>query len=234
MADMLAMEVSMRESEFRPNWVSADEAVAEALRFRRARPSARPVVLADAQDNPGAGANADTLGLLRALLAADIGNVAFGLLCDPEAAAKAHAAGKGAVIAMELGAKSGGAPGELPLHRLYEVEALSDGEVDATGPFMGGSQISLGSTALLRADHVRIVVCSRKDQCADRTLFTHLGVDLSSQDIVAVKSAVHFRADFDPIAAETIVVECPGPGLLDHRSYRYRNLRPGVRVMPQG
>ena len=50
------------------------------------------------------------------------------------------------------------------------------------------------------------------------------------QRIVAVKSTVHFRADFDPIAQRTIVVEAPGahPCRLD--GLPYRNLRPGVRL----
>jgi microcystin degradation protein MlrC len=232
-AEELATLLRQSEHRFRPDWVSPEEAMERAIRVCRQRPGAGPVILADAQDNPGAGANADTIGLLRALLAVDGCRVALGILYDPQAAAEAHSAGLGATIDIGLGAKSDGAPGERPLRYAYRVEALSDGQVHATGPFMGGSVVSLGPTALLRAGHVQIVVGSRKVQCADRTLFTHVGVDVAVLDIVAVKSAVHFRADFDAIATETIIVASPGPGLLDHTSFRYRHVRATTRVMPQ-
>ena len=56
----------------------------------------------------------------------------------------------------------------------------------------------------------------------------------AAQSILAVKRSVHFGADFDPIAAETLVVAVPGV-----RPYRlvdlpYQNLRRGVRLEPMG
>ncbi len=36
-------------------------------------PRGRPIILADTQDNPGAGGNADTMSLLKALIAARAG-----------------------------------------------------------------------------------------------------------------------------------------------------------------
>jgi microcystin degradation protein MlrC len=49
---------------------------------------------------------------------------------------------------------------------------------------------------------------------------------------VALKSSVHFRADFAPTARAILVVIAPGPCLRDHRKLEYRNLPAGVRVMP--
>jgi len=45
---------------------------------------------------------------------------------------------------------------------------------------------------------------------------------------------VHFRADFQPIAAAVLAVSAPGltPCQLDAATYR--NLRPGVRLGPLG
>ena len=66
-----------------------------------ARRAPGPVVIADTQDNPGAGGDSNTTGMLHALLAEGAGRrfpqqVALGLMWDPEAAAAAHAAGVGA------------------------------------------------------------------------------------------------------------------------------------------
>ena len=81
---------------------------------------------------------------------------------------------------------------------------------------------------------VRVVVGSKRCQCLDQALFTHIGIDPSRQRIVGVKSTVHFRADYEPIADKVLVVEAPGahPCRLD--AVTYRNLRPGVRLGPGG
>jgi microcystin degradation protein MlrC len=81
---------------------------------------------------------------------------------------------------------------------------------------------------------VRVVVGSSRSQCLDLAMIRHLGLEPTEQKIVAVKSTVHFRADFDPIAAETLVVIAPGihPCKLD--DLEYRNLRAGVRLGPLG
>lgn len=229
MADRLAQLVLSHEEGF------AGDVKAPAAAITDAAPHAgqgKPVVLADTQDNPGAGGNGDTVGLLKALVAADVQNAAIGVIYDPACAAAAHAAGVGAKAVLSLGAKTGGAPGETPLDAIFDVVALSDGDVLATGPFYDGARLSLGPSAWLRLGGVNIVVGSKKVQGADQAMFRHLGLDPRSCDLVAVKSSVHFRADFEPIAAKVIVVASPGPNPADHRELRYRHLRPGVRLMP--
>ena len=76
------------------------------------------------------------------------------------------------------------------------------------------------------------MVASNSIQAADRAMFTHLGADPARARIVALKSSVHFRADFAPIADEILIVAAPGPVAIDLASLDYTRLRPGVRVMP--
>ncbi|MDX5366475.1 MAG: MlrC C-terminal domain-containing protein, partial [Alphaproteobacteria bacterium] len=52
--------------------------------------------------------------------------------------------------------------------------------------------------------------------------------------ILAVKSSVHFRADFGPMASEVLVVESPGPNTADLAKLPFRRLRRGLRVTPMG
>src|SRR3546814_793405 len=66
-ADSLFEAAVERESAFALEALQPAEAVREAMRI--AAQSAKPVVLADAQDNPGGGGHSDTTGLLRALIA---------------------------------------------------------------------------------------------------------------------------------------------------------------------
>jgi microcystin degradation protein MlrC len=100
------------------------------------------------------------------------------------------------------------------------------------------SHAQLGEMALLRvineSSEVRVVVGSSRSQCLDQAMIRHLGVEPSEQKIVAVKSTVHFRADFDPIAAETLVVIAPGVNYCRFDDLHYRNLRAGVRLGPLG
>jgi microcystin degradation protein MlrC len=65
-------------------------------------------------------------------------------------------------------------------------------------------------------------------------MIRHLGIEPTEQKIVAVKSTVHFRADFDPIAAETLVVLSPGANHCRLTDMEYKKLRPGIRLEPLG
>jgi len=65
-------------------------------------------------------------------------------------------------------------------------------------------------------------------------MFRHLGLEPAEQKILALKSSVHFRADFAPIAAEILVVAAPGASPVDHTTLPYSRLRDGVRLMPLG
>ena len=228
-ADALVKRIGMQEEAFSGSVLTPEAAVAYAIAKKG---TAGPIVMADTQDNPGAGGNGDTVGLLKILVAAEGVRVALGVLYDPEVAAAAHAAGGGATIDISLGAKTGGAPWETPLVGTFEVLALSAGEFTASGPYYDGATLSLGPSALLKHKSIEIVVGSKKVQCADRAMFEHLGCDPAAQDIIAVKSSVHFRADFNSIASEILVVASPGPNPADHRELNYKHLRPGVRLMP--
>ncbi len=205
----------------------------EAIRAAAEGADGRPVIFADAQDNPGGGGSSDTVGILHALAAAGCDGVALAILHDPEAAAASHAAGLGAEIELALGAKLA-ALGEAPFAGRFTVEALSDGIVTCPGAMLRGQEIRLGPTALLRIGGIRIVVASNRMQPYDQAVFRHLGLDPAAQRILVLKSAVHFRADFEAIARAVLVVDSPGVNLTDLRLLPYRRLRPGLRVMPLG
>jgi len=88
--------------------------------------------------------------------------------------------------------------------------------------------------ALLRTGSVRIAIASRKQQAADRAMFRHLRIEPADQAVLALKSSVHFRADFGGIAGRILVVEAPGPSVADPAKLPFRHLRPGVRLRPSG
>ncbi|MGQ0834076.1 MAG: M81 family metallopeptidase [Gammaproteobacteria bacterium] len=225
--DQLAVAVAASEQQFAGNLWSIDAAVERALSV--ASVGIGPVILVDTQDNPGAGGNADTMALIKAFIARGAESVVAGLICDEAVARAAHATGKGRTLRTSLGAKSGWA-GESPVEAEFVIEALGDGKFTGTGPFYLGTRMELGPMALLRIGGVRIAVASRKQQAADQAMFRHLGVEPAGARILVLKSSVHFRADFGPLASDILVVEAPGPSPADPARLPFRKLRPGVRL----
>lgn len=227
----LAADVAAQEGDFHTEFLSADAAVVEAIRI--AKTARNPVILADTQDNPGAGGNGDTTGLLAALITHRAQRAVIGLLIDAPAARRAHQAGIGAELEFSLGAKSG-LKGHFPVVGRFRVERLGDGNFTCTGPFYKGAQMSLGPMAALRKDDVTVVVASRKVQAADQEMFRHLLIDPSDMKIVGLKSSVHFRAHFGPIAEKVLIVAAPGPMAANPETLPWRRLRPGIRLRPLG
>jgi microcystin degradation protein MlrC len=225
--------VSDAEKDFALEIHMPDEAVARA---KSRGEVGRPVVLADTQDNPGAGGNGDTTGLLKSLIAQHAEEAVFGLLVDAAAAKKAHEMGLGQSSGFTLGGRSK-IPGDSPCEGEFTVEQLGDGRFTCTGPMFKGFRMQLGNMALLRskaAPGVRVVLASRKVQAADQEMFRHLGVEPRRSRILGLKSSVHFRADFEPIAKEVLVVKSPGPALADPTEFHWTRLRKGLRLRPLG
>ena len=230
-ADMLEAMILEREAAFAEPLMTPDEAVAKAMELSKT--ATAPIVIADTQDNPGAGGTCDTTGMLEALVRLGAEGAAMCVMWDPEAAQAATEAGVGATIELDLGGKHD-IPGDKPFHGTFEVTALSDGKFTTTGRSIPGRKINIGPAAVLKIGGVSIVTTSRRMQAYDQDIFKHIGIEPTKQEILVLKSTCHFRADFDPIAAETLVAVAPGAHIVDPREYPYRFLRAGVRLLPMG
>ncbi len=234
-ADAMIGALQAAEDELHNPLVPATDAVAKARQI--AGSALKPVLIADAQDNPGAGATGDTTGVLSALVEGGAQNAVIGMLWDPETAAIAHKAGAGAEIDVAIGGKFPQL-GTGPFKARVQVEALSDGQFTFTGPMYGGAQANLGLMAAMkvldRDCDVTVVVGSNRTQNADQAIFTHMGIDPTGKAIVAVKSAVHFLADYEPIAETVIFAESPGANPCQLDRIPFTRLRRGVRLGPNG
>ncbi len=229
--EKLSKLITGQEAAFDGRIFEPDEGVVHAMAL--AKTASRPIVIADTQDNPGAGGDSDTTGMLRALLRNGAEKAAIGVIVDPESAEAAHAAGEGRSVTLALGGKSG-IPGDEPLTETFVVEKLSDGRFVAPGPYFGGSEMNLGLSACLRIGGVRVVVGSRKAQLADQAMYRFVGIEPTEQSILVNKSSVHFRADFEPIAAAMIICAAPGAMPADTAALPWRRLRRGIRIKPNG
>jgi len=228
--------------ELRRDWsldlLSPAEAVQRALAL--AERSDKPVVIADTQDNPGAGADSNTTGMLHALRAADAGRrfpgrVALGLLYDPAAARMAHQAGVNATLEMSIGKAVrcfDGGFSEAPLRGRFKVLSLSDGVVPMHGPMMAGGTAQLGPSAGVEIDGIRVNLVSGQCQMLDLDLFRFLGVQPERMKVLVNKSSVHFRAAFTPIASHILVAVAPGPMAANPATLPWTKLPAGIARMP--
>jgi microcystin degradation protein MlrC len=189
-------------------------------------------ILADTQDNPGGGGNGDTVGVLKAMVEARLENALMAHIWDPGIARAAHAAGVGGELNLALGAKTGWA-GETPVPGPWIVEQLNDGRTTGTGPMAKGWRFNMGLSALLRQGGVRVCVVSGKGQCLDQEQVRAFGIEPSAFRILALKSSVHFRADFAAVAKEIFVVTSPGPVTRNLDDLTFCHLAPEVRKMPK-
>ena len=226
-ADAFAAHVAAREAEFVQDLLPAAEAVAEAKRL--AARAAKPIVIADTQDNPGGGGHGDTTGLLAELVRQQAKGAVLCLINDAESVAACAAAGEGGTLALSLGGKSDG----LPFDCSARVLKLTDGRFTLTGPMGAGNPGNLGPCALIDIDGVRVMVVSHKMQALDQAILRHVGVEPSECPILVLKSSVHFRADFAPIAERIIVGVAPGPVVADPAILNFRYVRPEVRRRPR-
>ncbi|MGY3489336.1 microcystin degradation protein MlrC [Bradyrhizobium sp. USDA 4011] len=229
-ADKVVALVESHEDDFDGRIYSPDEGVQLAMEL--AKSASKPIIIADTQDNPGAGGDSDTTGMLRALVR-NKASAATGVIYDPQSAKAAHAAGVGATVTLELGGKSG-IPGDAPYRETFVVEQLSDGKFVAPGPYFGGRDMDMGPSACLRVGDVRVVVGSYKAQLADQSMYRYVGIEPTTQKILVNKSSVHFRADFEPIAEKLLICAAPGAMPADTATLPWKHLRPGIRIKPNG
>jgi microcystin degradation protein MlrC len=230
--------VVQRRADWTMELLSPADAVEKAIAL--ATGSDAPVVIADTQDNPGAGGDSNTTGLLHALVQARAGErlggqVALGLLFDPGSAQAAHAAGVGATLALSLGRAVptwSGALTDATLQARGKVLALSDGVLPLRGPMTAGSTVNLGPCACVEVDGIRVLLSSAKAQMLDLDLYRFLGVEPAQMKLLVNKSSVHFRAAFAPIASHILVAKAPGPMAADPADLPWRHLPEALALRP--
>jgi microcystin degradation protein MlrC len=225
-ADEFVGFVNAREHEFTQELLPSAAAVADAK--RRATSVSGPIVIADTQDNPGGGGHGDTTEILAELVRQRAHGALVCLINDRLSAAACHAAGEGGTVALSLGGKSDG----MPYDCVASVEKLTDGRFTLTGPMGAGNPGNLGPTALIDIDGIKVIVVTRKMQALDQAIIRHVGIEPSACPILVLKSSVHFRADFGPIAAHVIVAVAPGPVVADPAILNFQHVPAAIRRRP--
>lgn len=215
-ADGVALEIAHYAWDKRNAFSRKDTTLKEAVALAKDAGAGKtsPVLLADIADNPGGGARANTIWLLKALHEAAVPGVAIGLFTDIALANDAHEAGEGAHIQAVFNRV------EQPFAERFEAGAtvvkLSDGFDIGRRGRDAGREIRLGKSALLRLDgsNVEVIVTSLREQPADPRSFEMFGVDIGALKCAVLKSTVQFRSGFDEFFTPEQIFEVALPGVL--------------------
>ena len=187
-----------------------------------------PIVLLDHADNVGSGGTSDSMAVIEELLRQGLEDVAVGAVWDPAAVGEMMAAGVGATVTLDLGGKTDmpsiGARGK-PLRLTGTVRRLSDGQWTVRGPMYTGSKVTTGPTALFATGGLSIVVTSLHHEPWDTGIFTSIGIDPQHCRYLLLKSRIHYRAGFAPLAKATITLDGVGVTTSDNSILRFDQVR---------
>ena len=164
-----------------------------------------PVAFTDAADAPSSGASGDSNAIISEMLGQSYPHSVLAPLVDPPAAAKAHALGVGAKFRMPVGGALD--PRFEPLELELTVESIANGPValenwafvQETGPM-----------AVLRSDHLTLVVTTHPVMLVDRALFLASGNDPRGFHSTIVKSPHCEPQFYDDWVEANFNVDAPG------------------------
>ena len=234
LAQQTADELGQWIWERRERWYSPPLTVRSGL--QRGEETGRyPIILADHTDNTGGGSPGDSTEVLQTFLDLKLQDALILYLVDHEVAVQAQQSGIGSRIPVCVGGKSSPVQGQ-PVQAEAEVMAVSDGAFAYDGPMFAGLTGSMGASAWIRIDGVNVVVVTAREQPFDMAFARSLGVDCANMKYIALKSAAHFRAAFEPIAGSIHNIDAAGIHTHDFSqlpySKRTRDMFP-VEIKPQ-
>ncbi|MCP1200250.1 M81 family metallopeptidase [Notoacmeibacter sp. MSK16QG-6] len=216
--DALARELGMRlfamRGTTRPEFLPPETALEKALAA-----SAGPVVIADVWDNPGGGVPGDSTIILRQMMDRKIDNAALASIWDPIAVRTCFSAGIGSTLRLRFGAKmsdQGGAP--------IDANIIVRGAVRDAVQSFGQSIVPLGDAVWVEVAGIDVILTSVRSQVFSPDIFSNLGIDPSSKEVLVVKSTNHFHNAFAQIASEILYAEVNGPYPSDPATNAYRHL----------
>jgi microcystin degradation protein MlrC len=178
-------------------------------------------VVSDSGDSPGGGGGGDSTTLLAALLEVDPRPSALLAIAAANAAKAAAAAGVGAEVELRVGA--GVDPvASRPVHIRGRVRGTPSGKLRITGPSWQDAPVDLGVTAVVDVDEVTIVISEHGLYSIDPDLFRQLGVDPADYRVVQARSEVAFRAAYEGLARDVVLMRSPGFTTSDFETLDWR------------
>ncbi|MGY4627044.1 M81 family metallopeptidase [Bradyrhizobium sp. USDA 4486] len=191
-----------------------EEGVAYGL--QRAKSARAPIVLLEHADRMH-----DSTYVLRELMRQGARNAAVPFLWDPQSAAAACKAGVGKTIRLNLGGHTSSRSGG-PI--AVEARILQAGEkrYPVSGPMGRGSKVDLGPTAVFDIGGIIVSVTTVPSTAIDEDPFVQFGMRAQDFAIIVLRSKTHFRAVYETLAEEIVIIDTPDWGPADLKTLPYK------------
>jgi microcystin degradation protein MlrC len=230
LARRLAREISSRmwelREEFLPRLPSVKEAVTSSIESEH-----WPVILADVGDNIGAGTPGDGTFILQELIDQQAEGAVV-TIADPMAVAQAIEVGVGKCVNLNIGGKCDRFHGEA-LDVECCIKLISDGVFTNRGHMRDGLVEKMGRTVVVEAPGIKIVLTEIKMPPWNLEQLRSVGITPENEKIIVVKSAVAFRAAYEPIAKSIIEVNSPGLSTVDLKQFDYEYIKRPIFPLDQ-
>ena len=203
------------------NPTPVDQAVKQAIEAPQG-----PVILADIADSGAGGTAGDATEILREMLEQGARGGAVCSISDQEAIDAVVAAGVGTTITMMIGGKRDKFHG-APVEVTGKVRLIHEGKFIRKGPMLTGAVQSVGKTVVLEiggTGGIEVMLTEHRAHPNDLEYFRAFGIEPTDRKMLVLKSAAHYRAAFDEIAALTIEVDGPGLTSPNFRSFDFKNI----------
>jgi microcystin degradation protein MlrC len=205
--------------EFVGEMIGVEQAVEQAARLDG------PVCLLDMGDNVGGGSPGDGTEIAHVLHRRAVGP-AFVCLCDPEAVARAQAAGVGASVRLRVGATTDRQHG-APLEADFKVRGLYEGRFEETQPRHGGiTRFDQGPTAVIEtAAGLTVMLTTRRMVPFSLSQLTSCRLEPARFRVLVTKGVHAPVAAYAPVCKHLIRVDTPGVTCADMTKLEYRQRR---------
>ncbi|GAA3399714.1 M81 family metallopeptidase [Paenibacillus hodogayensis] len=184
-----------------------------------------PVVVSDSADSPGAGSPGDSNYVLGELLRLNAGERIRCLLSmvDPQAVRAATEAGEGRKVRLSLGHSVSRAFGQ-PLTVEGVVGRVGHGKFRFGGGTASNMEADMGLCAVVRIGGLSVLLMEHATFTGDPAMYRTFGLEPTEADLVLVKSAAQFRAEYEKLSSHIYILDTPGASTANLASLTYRQI----------
>jgi len=184
-----------------------------------------PIVASDSADSPGAGSPGDSNAVLKQLLSIGGGERFTCLLTmvDAAAARQAAACAVGSVVKLTVGHSVSVEFGEpLEIEGVVEYASLS-GTFAFGGGTVANMMANMGQCAVVRIGRIHLLLMELPTFTGDPAMYRSVGLEPLDADLVLVKSAAQFRAEYEQIRHGGIyILDTPGASTANLLSLQFK------------
>ncbi|TBL69093.1 M81 family metallopeptidase [Paenibacillus thalictri] len=185
-----------------------------------------PFIISDSADSPGAGSPGDSNFVLCRLLEEGADKHLHCLLSivDGPAARKAAEAGAGAVVKLQVGHTVSPSVGS-PIQIEGVVERVGDGKFYFGGGTIAKMEANMGYCAVVKIGTISLLIMEHPTFTGDPAMYRSVGLEPADADLVLVKSANQFRAEYEQISDRIFILDTPGASTANLVSLPFRKVQ---------